>query len=108
LYIAVKGDGVVSSILDTEELKDLLCEATRVFANSRQAFSLQRTDERFDLFINAILGFRIQVTQISGIAKLAQDKSPKHARQARDYLLACSNKPAADLIEQLLQETLPE
>lgn len=106
LYVSVKGNGEIESILNDEDLKDLLCESTKTFGRNEQQFSLDRTDERIDQFIGGIRGFRIKITQISGIAKLAQDKGVAHAKRASEFLLGQSHDSAADLTRQLLEETI--
>ncbi len=105
LYISVKGDGKIDSILSNDKLRELLCESTNVFGEADQKFSLDPADERIDQFIGGIRGFAIKVERVSGIAKLAQDKSSAHARLASEYLLSQSNESAADLVDLLLEET---
>lgn len=102
LYISVTGHGIVDSILEERELRSLLCESTVAFGSTQQTFTLDPADKRIDMFIGAIRGFSIRVDSISGIAKLAQDKGPRHAKIAANYLRRHSNEGSENLFERLL------
>ena len=75
LYISVHGQGTVSEFVQGHALRELLVRSTQAFGGNEQAFQLDHDDDRIDLFISDIRGFTIDVTEITGIAKLAQDKS---------------------------------
>lgn len=49
--------------------------------------------------------FRIRVTQISGIAKLAQDKGPVDSKIAMNFLAGRDNAASRPLFERLLLES---
>lgn len=102
LYVSVHGNGTIAQILEDDKLKSLLIESTNTFGDKEQSFSLDNSDERIDQFIGGIRGFSIQVEKISGIAKLAQDKGPDHARVAAAHLLGKQDAGAVDLIDVLL------
>lgn len=106
LYVAVQGDGKVSDLLDKPDLRAALIRSTNEFGAKDQEFALDPADPRIDKFLPGIVGFRIAVTRISGIAKLAQDKGPAHARIASDFLAGQDNAASSDLFEKLLRETL--
>lgn len=106
LYISVKGDGIIESIMQPAELKKQLQESTTVFGGALQAFDLDANDERIDRFIGGIKGFTIKVNRISGIAKLAQDKGINDANIATRHLLETTDGAAKELVEDLLQQTL--
>ena len=108
LYVSVKGDGIIESIMDQDQLKSLLRESTNVFGGSGQQFHLAADDERIDRFIGGIKGFRIKVTRISGIAKLAQDKGAEDANIATRFLLGTTDGDAREFLELLLNSTLAE
>ena len=108
LYVSVKGDGIIESIMEQDQLKSLLHESTTVFGGSAQQFHLDADDERIDRFIGGIKGFTIKVTRISGIAKLAQDKGVEDANIATRFLLGTTNGDAKEFLELLLESTLAE
>ena len=78
----------------------------RTFGAADQTFTLDGDDERIASFIGGIMGFRIRVTTISGIAKLAQDKGRADARRARDFFAGKDNSGSETLFDRLLAETL--
>jgi transcriptional regulator len=108
LYVSIKGDGIIESIMDQDQLKSLLHESTTVFGGSAQEFQLDANDQRIDRFIGGIKGFTIKVTRISGIAKLAQDKGVEDANIATRFLLGTTDGGAKEFLELLLDSTLAE
>ncbi len=106
LYVAVQGDGVISDLPEGPSLRALLIDATEKFGGPGQKFSLDPEDPRIGKFLPGIKGFRIRVTRVSGIAKLAQDKGADHSRTAMSFLAGQDNGGSRDLFERLLQETL--
>ncbi|RLA28747.1 MAG: hypothetical protein DRQ63_02745 [Gammaproteobacteria bacterium] len=108
LYVSVKGDGIIESIMHTAQLRNLLHESTTAFGGTQQDFHLDPGDERIDRFIGGIKGFTIKVIRISGIAKLAQDKGTEDARIATRFLLGTTDGSAKELLDLLLSETLQD
>lgn len=106
LYVSVQGDGEISGVMNDHDLRTLLIESTKAFGAMDQNFSLDEADPRTSKFLPYIQGFRIRVTRISGIAKLAQDKGPVDAQIASDFLKNQDNSVSADLFARLLRETL--
>jgi transcriptional regulator len=105
LYVSVQGDGQVVEEMSDQELRELLIQSTEEFGAAEQRFSLDESDQRIDKFLPGIKGFRIKVTRISGIAKLAQDKGPVDARTAMEFLANQDNAGSRDLFERLLRES---
>ena len=101
LYVMVKGTGRISRAIEGADAVDMLCNASTRFGGSEQAFSLEKDDPRFDLFINGIVGFEIEISEISGIAKLAQDKGPEHAKLACRYLAESNNAELPDFLSRM-------
>ena len=106
LYVSVQGDGRVSAVLDDAELRELLVTSTDTFGDGRQQFSLEDTDQRIDRFLPGIKGFRIEVTRIGGIGKLAQDKGRQDSQLATRFLAGQDNSGSLTLFERILDETL--
>ena len=106
LYVSVQGDGEVSDVLDDLQLRKLLITSTDTFGGEQQRFSLSDTDKRIGNFLPGIKGFRIKVTRISGIGKLAQDKGQEDSRIAMEFLAKQDNSDSLPLLERILRETL--
>ena len=106
LYVSVQGDGEVAALLDGTELRELLIASTDSFGDGRQRFSLEETDRRIDRFLPGIKGFRVRVTRISGIGKLAQDKGREDSQIAMRFLAEQDNSRSLPLFERILNETL--
>lgn len=94
LYVVVKGTGLIGRSIEGVELIEMLCAASSRFGGNGQDFSLDKNDPRFALFIGGVVGFEIEVSNIAGIAKLAQDKGRKHSQTACTFL---SDTSDADL-----------
>ncbi len=99
-YVMVKGVGTVSRLIRDADAVDMLCDATKRFGGPQQQFGMQKNDPRFELFIGGIVGFEIEVDDLVGIAKLAQDKGPTHSKLACQAL---SRSGSTDLSEFLLR-----
>lgn len=106
LYVSVQGDGEVADVLDEPRLRKLLITSTDAFGDDRQRFALDDADRRIDRFLPGIKGFRINVTRISGIGKLAQDKGQRDSRIAMEFLAGQDNSDSLPLFERILRETL--
>lgn len=106
LYVSVQGNGRVRDVLNNDELRELLVDSTRYFGSENQRFRLDQSDKRIDQFINRIHGFRIEVSTIQGIAKLAQDKGLEDSTVAKDFLASLDNERSLLLFDRILSETL--
>jgi transcriptional regulator len=104
LYVSVQGDGNVCDVLDESQMKATLIRSSRVFGTSAQEFVLDG-DPRIGTFLPYVHGFRILVSRISGIAKLAQDKGPVDANIAMKFLAGQDNAGSRTLFERLLRES---
>lgn len=101
LYVSVQGNGEVAEVLDAEALRALLIRSTEEFGAPNQSFRLADDDPRMHRLLPYIHGFRIRVTQISGIAKLAQDKGKRHSDIALNFLADLDNGDSRELFQQL-------
>lgn len=106
LYVSIQGHGTIDKVLNTEELRILLCESTEQFGEAQQEFRLDPSDKRIDQFISGIRGFSIAVSSLSGIAKLAQDKGEVDAKRATEFLAATTTGSAQAMLRRILTETL--
>ncbi len=101
LYVSVQGDGEVLETLEPDELRDVLVRSTIDFGATEQRFALSPNDPRVDQFLPYIHGFRVRVSRISGIAKLAQDKGPEDSAIAWNYLATQTNDSSRSLFDRL-------
>jgi transcriptional regulator len=103
LYVMVKGTGTIRRTIEGLDAIDMLCDASARFGGADQSFSLQNDDPRFAQFIGGISGFEIEVSELIGIAKLAQDKGPLHAKRASSFLAGEMGKGVPAFLEQMLE-----
>ena len=101
LYVSVQGDAEVVEVLDADGLTELLVRSTREFGGTEQRFELADDDPRMLELLPYIHGFRIRVTRMAGIAKLAQDKGRAHSDIAYRFLAGQSSASSLDLFERL-------
>ena len=104
LYVSVQGDGEVIEVLDETAMTTTLLRSSTVFGGPAQQFVLDG-DPRIDMFLPYVHGFRIRVTRISGIAKLAQDKGTVDSKIAMNFLARKDNAASRPLFERLLRES---
>jgi transcriptional regulator len=105
LYLSVQGDARVESVLNEAALRDLLEASTRPLGAANQDFTLEPTDAHIDRFIGGVHSFRLQVTRISGVAKLAKDKGRRDAQLAHEYLSERTSPDGKTLLERLMSAT---
>ena len=101
LYVAVQGDGEVVETLDAGGLRKLLVRSAVEFGGAAQRFQLSDNDPRMMKLLPFIHGFRIRVTRMTGIAKLAQDKGRTHADIALKFLAEQDNRGSLELFQAL-------
>ncbi len=106
LYIMVKGDGVISRLFDNDDIAAILIESTNRFGAPDQQFKLQIADDRIAQFSDGIIAFEIKIENITGIAKLAQDKGPKHAKLACEFLTKKTTPSLSTLFAKLVKHGL--
>jgi transcriptional regulator len=105
LYVSVQGDGEVSEVLDSAQMRETLVRSASTFGDARLGFSLDPGEPRVAQFLPYVHGFRITVKRISGIAKLAQDKGAVDSRIAMNFLADQHNAGSRTLFERLLLES---
>ena len=101
LYVSVQGDGEVVETIGAEGLRKLLVRSTEEFGGTAQRFRLTDDDPRMLKLLPYVHGFRIRVTRMSGIAKLAQDKGRAHSDTALRFLSELGNAGSLELFEEL-------
>ncbi|MCL6443459.1 MAG: FMN-binding negative transcriptional regulator [Alicyclobacillus sp.] len=101
-YAAVHVYGTAHVIQDDQQLADLLDRTVRFYEADSPLIA--RTHEPFyRRLMQAVVGFRIDVTQMEGAAKLSQNKPIDVQQRVMDHLRASSD-PGAQAVAELMKE----
>ncbi|MEM7282074.1 MAG: FMN-binding negative transcriptional regulator [Pseudomonadota bacterium] len=101
-YVAVHVEGRVRAFEDKNKLTDLLLETASHNEPEDSGYNLSPSQENFHRLVQYILGFEIEISDIRGVLKLAQDKGPKHAGLAKDHLSKVVQQDISDFLEAML------
>lgn len=101
-YVAVHVKGIVKSITNEKQLTDILLKIATQNEPKGSSYQLLPAQKNFDLFLTMILGFEIEILDIKGVFKLAQDKGAPHVEIARDYLAKMSQKDILNFLKEIL------
>jgi transcriptional regulator len=102
-YVSVHVKGMVSPVEDEAWLRALLLRTAELNEPADSGYRLEPTQENFGELIKLILGFRIEIVEMEGIFKLAQDKGSGHAELARQHLAAMAGKDVNEFLSELLE-----
>lgn len=102
-YVSVHVEGTVKPIEDPEWLTELLLRTAEENEPGDSGYRLKSTQAGFDTLLDYILGFEIDITDMRGVFKLAQDKGIGHARLARDHLSEILARDISGFIGDLLE-----
>lgn len=103
-YVAVHVKGQVRPIEDEERLADLLIQTAVLNEPPNSPYQLRRSQKNFYIYIKMVLGFEIEIIDMKGIFKLAQDKGTGHAELARQHLAKMGQKDVGDFLSELLRD----
>ena len=104
-YVTVHVRGTVRPIEDLEWLKELLLDTAEAHEPPGSGYRLSPSQENFDVFIRMILGFEIEIADMKGIVKLAQDKGSENAELARRHLAAVLKEDIGEFLDELLEDS---
>ena len=102
-YVAVHVKGVVRPIEDKTWLKELLLALAARNEPENSGYELSPTQANFAELLNYILGFEIDIVEMKGIFKLAQDKGPEHAEIARRHLAEVTQSDVGDFLNEMME-----
>lgn len=103
-YVAVHLYGQCSVIEEQEELKKVLAQTVQFYEPDSDLPA--RSDELFyQTMMQAIVGFRIVITEIEGVAKLSQNK-PVEVQERVIANLLLSKDPGAQGVARLMQNRI--
>lgn len=103
-YVTVHVRGRVRPIEDLEWLTTLLLDTAEAHEPAGSGYVLTPSQENFDVFIKFILGFEIEIADMKGIVKLAQDKGSENAERARRHLAGVLKEDVGDFLGELLED----
>ena len=101
-YVAVHVKGEVQPISDADQIADILFKTATLNEPADSLYQLNSKLENFDRLISMILGFEIEILDIKGVFKLAQDKGTPHVDIARDHLVNMGRKDITNFLNILL------
>ena len=101
-YVSVHVEGTVRAVEDQEWLKELLIQTAEANEPADSGYRLSPTQDRFDTLIRYILGFEIEITDIRGVFKLAQDKGEQHATLALNHLASMHTVDLSEFLADML------
>lgn len=102
-YIAVHVEGTVRAIDDVEWLQELLIRTAELNEPSGSGYQLSASQDNFHALLRHILGFEIEITDMRGILKLAQDKGEEHAALASKHLASVMQRDISDFLREMLE-----
>jgi len=102
-YIAVHVEGTVRAIDNLEWLKELLIRTAELNEPSGSGYQLSASQDNFHALIKHILGFEIEITDMRGIFKLAQDKGDGHAALASKHLASVMQRDITEFLREMLE-----
>lgn len=101
-YIAVHVEGTVRPVEDRDWLVETLLMTAAHCEPADSGYELSRDQANFDKLLDYIVGIEIEIADMRGIFKLAQDKGPAHVELARDHLAEVSRKDLAPFLRDML------
>ncbi len=103
-YVSVHVTGTVRPIDDVEWLEGLVMQMAEKLEPPDSGYSLSSSQANFSNFIRMVLGFEIDIVDMHGIFKLAQDKGPENAERARQHLGEMVQKDVGEFLGGLLEQ----
>ncbi len=103
-YVTVHVRGTARPIEDIEWLTELLLDTARANEPPGSGYQLTPSQENFDVFIRYILGFEIEIADMKGVVKLAQDKGREDAERARQHLAHVMKEDIGEFLGKLLED----
>lgn len=101
-YVAVHVQGMVKPIEDEQKLADILLKTAVLNEPPNSGYTLSPDQTNFHVYIKMILGFEIEILDIKGIFKLAQDKGQPHIDIAKNHLAKTAQRDVSDFLTALL------
>ncbi len=103
-YVAVHVAGVVRPVDDAAWMERLVMTMAETLEPEDSGYTLTPEQAHFPQFIRMVLGFEIDIVDIKGVFKLAQDKGRENAELARQHLARMVQRDVGDFLGDLLAE----
>jgi len=101
-YITIHIKGKVKPITNKNTLTDILLKTAQHNEPKDSSYKLSTSQKNYDVFIKMVLGFEIEISDIKGVFKLAQDKGNPHIEIAKKYLNDTCTKDLIDFLDDML------
>ena len=85
-----------------EQLSDLLIQTAEENEPDGSNYTLTPDQRNFHIYIKMILGFEIDILDMKGVFKLAQDKGQPHIELAKKHLAKMSQKDVTAFLDEML------
>lgn len=102
-YVAVHVQGRVKAIMDEQRLAAILLKTARLNEPEQSGYDLLPSQANFSVYLKMIRGFEIELVDVRGVFKLAQDKGHDHAELARRYVSEVGQRDVGDFLKGLLE-----
>ncbi len=102
-YLAVHVEGRVRAIEDNDWLTELLIRTAEENEPADSGYKLSPSQKNFNVLIDYILGIEIEIADMRGIFKLAQDKGEGHAELARQHLASVTRTDKSEFLSEMLE-----
>ena len=107
-YVAVHAYGAFKLVQDRDGLHDILTRSVSVYEQRMpEPWSYDIADPDMDKMLQAIVGFRIEITRLEGKAKLSQNH-PEERRRKVIRALEAQSEENSQAIAQLMAATLKD
>ena len=104
-YITVEIKGKAKIIDSGDHVIDSLIRMAESLETTDKPYVLDRDDKKMQALINYIVGFEIEITEVTGRFKLSQDKSSKDTELAKQHLIKHNQKDYSNLLNTLLDKS---
>jgi|SRR4051812_7136142 transcriptional regulator len=101
-YIKVHVEGISIVNNEPDAIKKSMIEMTRFLETSDNPFVLEYDHPRMNQLVNYVTGIEITIARMEGKFKLSQDKIPADTKNAREKLIADSEKGLRNFIESVI------
>ncbi|MCC2666422.1 MAG: paiB [Gammaproteobacteria bacterium] len=106
-YVAVHAHGNIQIITDKEKLKGILDKLVAKYESDNSLpWTVPWQEDRYEMQLNAIVGFTIEVTHLEGNFKLSQNRSQEDKLGVIKHLEA-SGSDADQSVAQLMRQRCP-
>jgi transcriptional regulator len=78
---------------EREQVRESLFRLAELHEPAGSGYTLSPTQRNFELYLDQIFGFELEILEARGVFKLAQDKGPENAKLAAAHLAKATGDP---------------